>query len=182
MDFAAIDFETANSAVSSACSLGIAVVENNLITRTKEWYFKPVPFHFDYFNTLIHGITARDVAHCPGFDGVWDEVLEAIGGKTLVAHYAPFDISVLGALIHVYELRTPGFDYFCSCELSRKVWRNLVNHKLDTVCEHLNIELDHHNAASDAAGSAQIVLKATAEFTARGKNIHPCLNIKKALF
>lgn len=182
MDFAAIDFETANSNVSSACSLGIAVVENNLITLTKEWYFKPVPFRFDYFNTLIHGITARDVEHCPGFDGVWDEILEVIGGKTLVAHYAPFDMSVLGALTNTYALRTPGFDYFCSCELSRKVWRNLQNHKLDTVCEHLNIQLDHHNAASDAAGSAQIVLKAEAELHARGKNIQPCLNIKKALF
>lgn len=182
MDFVAIDFETANNSVSSACSLGVAVVENDRITHTKEWYIKPVPFRFDYYNTLIHGITARDVDCCPGFDGLWDEILEVIGGKTLVAHYAPFDMSVLGALIDLYALRSPGFDYFCSCELSRKMWRTLYNHKLDTVCEHLNITLDHHNAGSDAAGSAQIVLKAIEELGAKGNKVQGYINLKKSRF
>lgn len=44
MDFVAIDFETANSSYASACSLGIAAVENSRIVYTKEWYIKPVPF------------------------------------------------------------------------------------------------------------------------------------------
>jgi DNA polymerase-3 subunit epsilon len=182
MDFVAIDFETANSSPTSACSLGIAVVENNYLTVTKEWYIKPEPFQFDYYNTLIHGITAEDVRNCPGFDGHWDEILSYIGGKTLVAHYAPFDLSVLGALVQAYALRSPSFDYFCSCELSRKVWRNLPNHKLNTVCDHLGIELNHHNACSDAAGSAQIVVKALEELNASGKNPKSYFNLKKKMF
>ncbi len=182
MDFVAIDFETANSNPTSACSLGIAVVENNRITLTKEWYIKPVPFRFDYYNTLIHGITARDVEICPGFDGLWEEILSFINGKILVAHYAPFDMAVLGALIDFYSLDSPGFDYFCSCELSRKTWRNLENHRLNTVCDHLRIGLDHHNAGSDAAGSAQIFLRALEDLTANGKRPLAAINIKKARF
>ncbi len=182
MNFVAIDFETANHSPSSACSLGIAVVENSRITLTKEWYMKPEPFYFDYSNTLIHGITAKDVMRCPGFDGLWDEIFSVIGGKTLVAHYAPFDIGVLRALINIYALNAPALDYFCSCELSRKVWRNLENHKLNTVCKHLHIELNHHNAGSDAAGSAQIVLSALEELDAAGKNPKAYVQIKKAMF
>lgn len=182
MDFTAIDFETANSNYTSACSLGIAVVENNRLIFTKEWYIKPLPFRFDYYNTLIHGITAQDVEYCPGFDGLWEEIISFIGGKILVAHYAPFDMAVLGALIDAYSLDSPGFDYFCSCELSRKTWRNLENHRLNTVCDHLNIGLDHHNAGSDAAGSAQIVLRAIEELYAKGKKPQASINIKKTAF
>lgn len=182
MDFVAIDFETANSSYASACSLGIAAVENSRIVYTKEWYIKPVPFSFSPYNTMIHGITADDVKNCPGFDGLWDEILAVIGGKTLVAHYAPFDMAVLGALVNVYSLESPGFDYFCSCELSRKVWRSLYNHRLNTVCEHLSIPLDHHNAGSDAAGSARIVLKALEELAAGGYKPQAAISIKKTRF
>lgn len=40
--------------------------------------------------------------------------------------------------------------------MSRKNLKNLENHKLNTVAKHYNIELDHHNALSDARACAQI--------------------------
>ena len=86
MDFVAIDFETANSNMTSACSLGIAVVKNNCITQVKEWYIKPTPFYFNYFNTQIHGISEADVADCPAFNELWNDILPYFKGNVLVAH------------------------------------------------------------------------------------------------
>lgn len=182
MDFVAIDFETANGNMTSACSLGIAVVKDNRIIQVKEWYIKPTPFYFNYFNTQIHGISEADVADCPAFNELWNEILPYFEGNTLVAHNAPFDMTVLKQLIAHYGLGAPCFDYFCSCALSRKTWRNLDNHKLNTVCEHLHIDLAHHNAASDAAGCAQIVLSAVEYFSKSNKKIESNIRYGKIIY
>ena len=47
-------------------------------------------------------------------------------------------------------------------EIARKVYPFLRNHKLNTVCEHLEIELNHHEALSDAKGSCLIALNTMA--------------------
>jgi DNA polymerase-3 subunit epsilon len=44
-------------------------------------------------------------------------------------------------------------------KLARQVWR-LPSNKLNLVCEHLNIPLQHHDALSDAEACARIVLEA----------------------
>jgi DNA polymerase-3 subunit epsilon len=40
MKFIAIDFETANSSRTSACSIGITFVENKKVVETKHFYIK----------------------------------------------------------------------------------------------------------------------------------------------
>lgn len=171
MNFVAIDFETANKNMTSACSVGIAIVKNNQITDIKEWYIKPTPFHFDYYNTKVHGITGEDVKNSPTFKELWNEIYSYIQDNTLVAHNAPFDMSVLKHLVEFYDLDAPCYEYFCSCELSRNVWSEFENHKLGTVCKNLDINLNHHNAASDAAGCAQIVLTAYDALTSFNKEL-----------
>ena len=42
----------------------------------------------------------------------------------------------------------------------RRVWPEFKNHKLKTVCEKLDIELNHHNALSDARAAGTIISKA----------------------
>ena len=42
--------------------------------------------------------------------------------------------------------------------MSQKVLPELKNHKLDTICDALGIELDHHNALSDAKACANILI------------------------
>ena len=41
MNWVAIDFETANAKRSSACALGIAIVENGRIIKRASWLIKP---------------------------------------------------------------------------------------------------------------------------------------------
>ncbi|MDF3024853.1 MAG: polymerase epsilon subunit-like 3-5 exonuclease, partial [Alphaproteobacteria bacterium] len=52
------------------------------------------------------------------------------------------------------------FDWVCTVNVARSKWPELANHKLNTVSKHLNIELNHHDAASDAHACANIYLRA----------------------
>ena len=74
MNYVAIDFETANRSRASACSLAAVVVEEGQIVRSHYSLIKPPDLQFDYWNTKIHGITAKDVADKPDFAQLWDKI------------------------------------------------------------------------------------------------------------
>ena len=79
-----------------------------------------------------------------------------------MAHNAAFDMGVLSSLFKLYQIETKPLKYIDSLEIARKVYPFLRNHKLNTVCEHLDIELNHHEALSDAKGSCLIALNTMA--------------------
>lgn len=159
--FVAIDFETANSDLLSACAVGIIVFFEGEVIFEYESLIKPPKANgeFKYFNTTIHKITASDVKNAPTWDKIYPLIFQYLNGSIIVAHNAKFDISVLKALNTYYELNLLEADYFCSVELSRLMLPYLKNHKLDTVSDFLDIKLDHHNAKSDAMAAAMIVYK-----------------------
>jgi DNA polymerase III subunit epsilon len=167
ISFVAIDFETANEQKSSPCSIGIAVVKNGVISETKVWLIRPIDMRFASANIMIHGIQPHHVVNCPEFPHIWESVRSYIEDRVVVAHYAPFDISVLKSTLALYNLLLPSLTHHCSCAISRKVWPHLPNHKLNTVTSHLNIPLNHHEAESDAIACARIMLNACKE-----SNVH----------
>ena len=50
-------------------------------------------------------------------------------------------------------------EYACTCQMSKKCFPELYNHRLNTICSYLDISLDHHNAGSDARACAMILIK-----------------------
>ena len=48
--------------------------------------------------------------------------------------------------------------YLCTCQMGRKAYPYLPNHKLNTLCDHLRLDLDHHNAGSDSRACALLLL------------------------
>ena len=54
-DFAAIDFETANSERSSFCSVGVGIVRNNEIVDSFYSLINPEPNYYNYWCTKVHG-------------------------------------------------------------------------------------------------------------------------------
>jgi DNA polymerase III subunit epsilon len=155
----AIDFETASRERASACALGVAVIEGDRISEARGWLIQPPGNHFEPWNTRIHGIDADLVAQEPEFDEVWPEIEPFLAGAVLLAHNAPFDMGVLRASLAQYELPAPRVAaHYCTVRLARKVWPELRNHRLSSVCRHCGIELVHHDATSDACACAQIAL------------------------
>lgn len=155
----AIDFETATREANSACALGLAIVTGGRVTRTESWLIQPPFNEYEYRNTLIHGLGPSDTELAPDFAEVWWELAPLLAAGPLLAHNAAFDIRVLRALIASYELVTPAYDYACTVSLARKAFPELINHKLNTVCDHCGIVLMHHDAASDAAACACVALE-----------------------
>lgn len=153
----ALDFETANREPSSACALGLAVVEGVEVVETRAWLIDPVA-DFDWMNTRIHGIDADDVAGERTFDEVWDEVAPLLAGARMIAHNAGFDANVLRACARRYHVGLPAIEYLCTVTLARRAMPYLYNHKLDTVCDACGIELVHHDAGSDAEGCARVAI------------------------
>ena len=159
MRIVALDFETANQHSASACSLGLAIYEDGEILDNFEWYFKPYHRYSYFTNTNIHGISYADVENENEFVFYYDELKEILKDSVLVAHNALFDLSVLNAMCDVYGLNHFDNEYFDTVALTRRVYPELYNHKLNTVCEYLNIDLSHHNGKSDAMACLMIVLK-----------------------
>ena len=179
MSFVALDFETATSEATSACEIGVALVENGRVTATAGWLIRPPQWpHFHPINVSIHGIRPADVATAPSFTDLWPELRRWLdAGHALVAHNAAFDVRVLRAALAHGRLPVPAGRYACSVQFARRLWPALVNHKLPTVCHHHAIDLTrHHRAEGDAVACAEITLRAlaathttsVAEFAARG--------------
>lgn len=157
-NFLAIDFETANQKRDSACSVGVVRVENGNIVHKAVHLIQP-PYR-DFMFTHVHGISWIDVACEETFDLVWKKISPLLEGmEFLAAHNASFDASVLRACCTRYEIEMPVLPFTCTVKLARKNW-DIYPTKLPDVCRHLDIQLKHHEALSDALACAQIVIAA----------------------
>lgn len=160
-NFAAIDFETANSCRSSVCSVGIVIVRNRQPADRFYSLIYPCPDFFSYWNTRVHGLTMPDVEDAPAFPDVWKQIAPKIADLPLVAHNSPFDEGCLKAVFKAYGIDYPGYVFHCTCRASRKVFgKTLPNHQLHTVAACCGYDLSqHHHALADAEACAAIALK-----------------------
>jgi DNA polymerase-3 subunit epsilon len=163
MNFVAIDFETANYAQNSACSIGLVKVNDGKIVDKAMHLIRPPSKEFVF--TYVHGLTWRDVADADDFGKLWPEIESLLdGAEFLVAHNAPFDRGVLHACCEHYGLSRPSLPFRCTVQLARQTW-SVFPTKLPDVCRYLSIPLNHHEALSDALACAQIVIAADEEET-----------------
>ena len=157
--FAAIDFETATAQRSSACALGVAVVDAGHIVDERSWLIQPPYNEYDGFNTSLHGISAADTEDAPPFGDVWAQAGDLIGDRVLVAHNAPFDMSVIRHSAIFCDYTPPDASFLCTCRLARSRWPDLGSWRLPDVCDALGIvDLNHHDALSDARAAAKVLL------------------------
>ena len=156
-DFAAIDFETANSERSSVCSVGVVIVRNNEIVDTFYSLINPEPNYYNYWCTKVHGLTNRDTDDAPIFPEVWKQIAPLIEGLPLVAHNSPFDESCLKAVFRVYQMDYPDYKFYDTLSTARRTMKGLENHQLHTVAAVCGYQLDkHHHALADAEACAWI--------------------------
>lgn len=157
----AIDFETANSNPLSACQVGIIVFYKGELVFEFESLIKPPKQYskFNYYNTKIHNIVASDVKDALTWKELYSNFREFFSNSVMVAHNAAFDMKVLYELNTFYEIKENDIDYYCTVELSRKILPYLSNHKLNTVSSYFEIELNHHDAKSDAYACGLIIFK-----------------------
>lgn len=159
MNFIAMDFETANAKPYSACSLALVMVRDDQIVGEYYTLIQPET-NFFWRNIQIHHIRPQDVTQAPKFPEVWAQIQPYFNPKSLVvAHNAAFDNKVLAGCLDYYGLAKPQYLSLCTVRTSRKLYPECPNHRLNTMCDHLQIDLEnHHDALEDSRACAQILL------------------------
>ena len=158
-NFAAIDFETANSKRSSVCSVGVVICRNGSIVEEIYEMIRPVPDYFSQACINVHGIRPRDVATADPFPAVWSRIEPRISGLPLVAHNRAFDRSCLQNVFEAYDMIYPDYEFHCTLLAARRLHPELPNHRLNTLSRIYNIDLQHHQALSDARACASLALQ-----------------------
>jgi DNA polymerase III subunit epsilon len=155
--FAAIDFETATQARNSACAVSVAVVDDGQLSGVDVWLIRPPGNEYDAFNTMLHGIGPADTESAPPFADVFPQVLEFIGGRPVVAHYAPFDLGVIREAHLDAGVAWPELTVACTVVLSRRAWPGQSSYSLPVIASYLQIDaFRHHDPRADAVACAEI--------------------------
>jgi DNA polymerase III epsilon subunit len=159
--FVAVDVETTGLLpqrgdrvieVGAVASDGRTVLEefHSLINTSKR---------ISFLAQQIHGITHDMLVDEPASEAVFPQFREFIKNKILIAHNAEFDIKFLR-----YELGRLGLaltnEYFCTLKLSRILYPQLQNYRLETVYRHFfkgsSAGKQRHRALDDARMVAKV--------------------------
>ena len=150
--FTAIDFETAQGYRWSICQVGLVRVENRIITKEINILVQPPDNYYWSRFTAIHGISTKDTANAPTFAQIWHQIAPYIENQNVVAHNGfGFDFPVLSKTLAYYGLPIPDYNKFCTYKIYKT---NLAN-----LCRKFEIELNHHDALSDAKACGELFKK-----------------------
>ena len=159
-NYAVIDIETTGfSPISDKIiEIGAVKIENRVITEEFHQLINPgIPIPHKI--TEITGITSDMVADKPAIEEVLPLFMKFCANSIIVAHNANFDMGFIKHNAKKQGLDCD-FEVLDTLEISRRLFPNLKNHKLDTVANHLDIELfEHHRATDDVQATARIFLK-----------------------
>ena len=159
-EFVVFDIETTGlSALNDAITeIGAIKIKDGQVIDSFSQLINPER-EIPEFITNLTGITDKMVANKPTIDQVILEFYDFIKGSVLVAHNASFDVGFIREKLKSVNLGlyNPVFD---TLELARAVFPDLRNHKLDTIAQYLDVNLDnHHRAVDDATATKDIFVK-----------------------
>jgi len=162
MNIACIDFETANHSAVSMCAASVAIFQDGKLAESPYWLVKPPKGHGFFlpeWTEGCHGLSWFDVQDAPEFSAIAAKLLERLTkADIVVAHNAPFDMRVLKQTLDHFNLPCPEFHCLCTCNLAKRVWPDLPNHRLNTVAAHIGHEFQHHHAQADAEAAGRVLL------------------------
>ena len=159
-NFVFVDVETANGFNDRICAIGLIVVSNGQETG----YYTLINPCTHITLSYIHGITDADVQTAPTLEEFW-QVMSPLLPKefVFVAHNYCFDLNVMKK-----DLGRFGIE-FSPKEVIDTMWvaRDVLYHfktvrgdlRLNVLSERLNVQLFHHNAASDITATKEVLEK-----------------------
>jgi len=154
-----LDFETTGLSPEHgdrAIEIGAVLVEHGEIVDRFQRLMNP-GFRISRFIEGYTGITNEMLKGQAGCEEVMAQFSEFIAGHNIVAHNAAFDKRFLD-----FELKRASCTYegacCCSLLLSRRIYQDSPNHKLQTLVSHAGITQTgrFHRALADAEMTAQL--------------------------
>lgn len=150
VDFVAIDFEHAMPFKGSICSVGIVSFKNGNIVDEYSSLIQPPKNEYSPFTMRVHGITPDITKNAPKFIDIYPEIKKRINGCTVVAHNA---FSTDKACLE------QAMEYNGIIDNLRVEWEctyAITKSKLNIVAKVCRLELNHHDALSDAKVCGEI--------------------------
>ncbi len=147
-------------------SMGAAHVESDikqlesLARKEIEKLSKQKAIEFIY-DQDVHQITENDTADVPFFDKVYPEIKKRLSGRTIVAHNESFDRGILQKTMADFGIDYSDLNIANRWECTMKIYRakGYKPYKLNACCKINGIELNHHDALSDARACAMLYIK-----------------------
>lgn len=183
-----IDLETGTHVVFDVETTGLSAVYDTIIELAAvkihdgevidrfESFANP---HHSLSQTTIDltGITDDMVKNAPEVDEVLKDFYAWTGDSVLVAHNASFDIGFLNQGYKKLNYNKVENAVIDTLELSRFLFPELKNHRLNTLCKFLDIELtQHHRAIYDAEATGYLFWKLVKELLKKEITNHNQLN------
>lgn len=159
-EFVVIDFETTglNSIDDRIIEIAALKYKNGKLIDDYSTLVNPeinIPQKINF----LTGIYDIDVIGKPVINECIGKLINFISDLPIVAHNADFDIDFLLANSFYVKKHIHSKNKIDTVKLSRKIFKELPNHKLPTIKEYLNLDLDSHRALSDCQVCAEIYLK-----------------------
>ena len=156
---AVIDFETTGLSPhygDRTIEVGAVLVSDNQIVDRFQSLMNP-KMRVSSFIEEYTGITNRMLSTAPDINDVMKKLKSFICKHHLVAHNASFDSKFLDAEFSRIDHRRAN-EFACSMLISRRVYPDSPNHKLETLVRYKNLKTDgvHHRALADAEMTAHL--------------------------
>lgn len=164
-----IDFETTGLSPhygDRTIEVGAVLVTDNKIVERFQSLMNP-KMRISSFIEDYTGITNGMLAKAPDINDVMKKLKSFISNHPLVAHNASFDSKFLDAEFERIQHRRAN-EFACSMLISRRIYQDAPNHKLETLVRYKNLKTDgvHHRALADAEMTAHLWLRIIADIKA----------------
>ena len=159
--FVAFDIETSGShpLESEICEIAAVKFQNNKIIDEYQALAKTKKPMSDFIIS-IHGITNEMLANEKPISDKIHEFYDFIKGSYCIAHHSPFDMGFIAIEFEKKLLNPPVLPALCTSLLSRKLFPESTNHKLQTLVEFFKLEKNQaHRALSDAKSCLGVMIK-----------------------
>lgn len=190
-DYVVIDIETTGLSPNNCeiIELSALRIENNEIADTFSSLVKPISPIPEFIQELT-GITNEMVSTAPAISEILPDYLNFLGENILVGHNVTFDIDFLYHDCKEYLSCGLSNDYVDTLRISKKLIKNIANHKLGTVAAYFNIPQENAHRALDDCHTTNEIFKqlntlnsqAEQSFVSLFENVEPVLDGKTVVF
>lgn len=167
-DMTVVAFDTETSGAypldSEICEIAAVKWQAGKVIDTFQTLVKPTKAMSDFI-IGIHGITNEMVDDAPSIGDVVPKFHQFIQDSVVLAHHAAFDLGFVAYEFEKKGLSFPKIPALCSSLLSRKLFPESKNHKLQTLIEFFQLKKGQaHRAMDDAVACLEVGLRCFEKF------------------
>ena len=134
----------------------VRVVDGEIVEHFESLVRPQVPIERE--TSEVHGILDEHVRDAPDAREVLERFARFVGSDWMAAHDARSDAAVIGFECARYGLAAPPGPILDTLALARRLVGEASDHKLATLCQHLDIEVDvRHRALADAVSCWKVL-------------------------